>query len=1032
MKILHIDLAVIGNEYAEVRFFWDNPNDYEPRKLPLTQISELIERSETYYYTCLPDDYAKTGQALYQWLDGSNRVLENNINQYKREGIILAIAALEKLAHLPWEILHNGQRFLVDSRPAVIPIRWVKDNNSNSLTFKEYPANRALNVLFMATSPHGIEPELDFEAEEAKILQATKRQPLCLTVEESGCLKELGYLLKDYDQNYFDVVHLTGHATFKDNKPCFITETEVGDAEFSSAEDIADEIQFQYPPLIFLSGCRTGYLRNEGVIPSMAQELLSKGAKVVLGWGDKVLDTQAAAAAGFFYQNLSAGMTVTEALACTYQALLKNLGTAVRGDWHLLRLYVTTTIPGALVKRNAIKSIPPSFTALKFLDSGGKVRVATREAFVGRRRQLQNCLRSLKINNEKIGVLIYGFGGLGKSTLAARLCERFSVAETEIIVWWQQVDETKIVKTLADKLINPDFKDLRENLRNSNEELKYRLAHLFRELGKKAEKRFLLLFDDFEWNLEHRQGKYLLKPDVAKFFSALVWAIQETSSLHRIIITCRYEFELDLLNYFHKEPLDSFRKSDLQKKLNRLPAFNSEVIDKKLIKQCLTLADGNPRLLEWLNDEVLMRGNVEAILSQLEASSDDWKGKIIWEELYQQIDEPLKQILSHCLVFKIPVPLSTLETVCESIYGCQEGLSRAIRLGLIEVSPETTGSHQLYRVSRILPHIISSIQLPPELLVYSLYGKASKNLYELWGNKKNESPEKWQEIFRLILANRENPSRFRQGFYRMLEVQYNKAADNAYEFELRQVASDLGEDNLCTQLEHYLQQGKWREADEETAWIFYQIMVKKNHQDWKKLLNNFPCKMLKEINQLWLSYSKGKFGFSIQAETYRGLIDPICSNDTISWNYMGFPRGPHCTISVYFKQEKWKNFGVRVGWNQGKEWLSYEKVMNQLRELENRKNGVLPLLLYTRLVGVGNMMEDCVEIMSRGDSYYNEMQRVLGSAGSTSVGRGFDGRGDDPAALSGRLWMIYSLVERLVTCKLVPGDCCTILNNWYY
>lgn len=1028
MKILHIDLALIGNEHAEARYFWDNPNDYQIRQQPLTEISELITRSETYYYTCLPDDYAKTGQALYHWLDGSNRILENKINQYKREGIVLAIAALEKLAHLPWEILHNGQRFLVDSRPAIIPIRWVKDNNSNSLTFKEEPANRALNVLFMATSPHGIEPELDFEAEEAKILQETKRQPLYLTVEESGCLKELGYLLQDYDRNHFDVVHLTGHAKFKDNKPCFITETEVGDAEYSSAEDIADEIQFQCPPLIFLSGCRTGYLGNEGVIPSMAQELLSKGAKAVLGWGDKVLDTQAATAAGFLYQNLSAGMTVTEALACTYQALLKNLVPAVRGDWHLLRLYVAATIPGALVKRKAIKSVPPSSTAPKFLDPEEKVRVATREAFVGRRRQLQNCLRSLKINTEKIGVLIHGFGGLGKTTLAVRLCDRFPVAETEIVVWSQQVDEPKVVKKLADKLINPEFKDLRQNLRNSNEDLKYRLAHLFRELGKKAEKRFLLLFDDFEWNLEQCQGKYVLKPEVAEFFSALVWAIQETSTIHRIIITCRYEFESDLLNSFHKEPLDSFRKSDLQKKLNRLQAFNSEVIDKRLIERSLTLADGNPRLLEWLNDEVLLRENAEAILSQLEASSDDWKGKIIWEELYQQIDEPLKQILSHCLVFKIPVPISALEAVCESIYGCQEELSGAIRLGLIEVSPETTGSHLLYRVSRILPHIISGIKLPPEPLVYSLYGKAAKKLYELWGNQKNESREKWQEIFRLTLADRENPSRFRQGFYRMLEVQYNKEADNAYEFELRQVASDLGEDNLCTQLETYLQQGKWREADAETAWIFYHVMVKENHQDWKKLLNNFPCEMLKEINQLWLFYSKGKFGFSLQAETYRGLRAPIDFGGTIYSDCTMEIDGtiyPNHTIriyskdAIYSKQENWKNFGVLIGWKQGEEWLNPEKVMNQLSELENRRNGVLPLLLYTRLVGIGNIIEDTVEMLLQSDSYYNEIQRVLGPAPLKEIGGGWDVRmDDDSAALSGRLWMIYSLVERVITCKL--------------
>ena len=96
----------------------------------------------------------------------------------------------------------------------------------------------------MASSPRDHFPELDFEVEEGSILEATKRSPLFLEVEESGCLTELGYLVESQEENFFDVVHLTGHATFEDGKPCFITETEYGEAEYSSAEDIATELQF--------------------------------------------------------------------------------------------------------------------------------------------------------------------------------------------------------------------------------------------------------------------------------------------------------------------------------------------------------------------------------------------------------------------------------------------------------------------------------------------------------------------------------------------------------------------------------------------------------------------------------------------------------------------------------------------------------------------------------------------------------------------------------------------------------------------
>ncbi|MCG6137730.1 MAG: CHAT domain-containing protein [Nostoc sp. LLA-1] len=343
MNILHLDLKPVGNQYAEFRFFWDNPNVYQSRQLPLAEIADLIKNAETGYYTRLPEEYSKTGQALYNWLDGSDRIFQQALDQYEDSDIVLAIATTESLAHLPWEVLHNGDEFLVERIPAIIPVRW-RNNNSTQLTWDEQKKDRALNVLFMATSPFGIKPVLDFEAEEGRILEATKRIPLSLAVEESGCLEELGVFVKQKEKGHFDVFHLTGHATEKDGKACFITETELGEAEYSSAEDIAKKLQTRLPKIIFLSGCRTGY-SNTSTVPTMAETLLKKGATAVLSWGDKVRDSDAIKAAETLYKSLSAGDTFTEAVAQTYQELIK----IKARDWHLLRLYVAKKLPGALV-----------------------------------------------------------------------------------------------------------------------------------------------------------------------------------------------------------------------------------------------------------------------------------------------------------------------------------------------------------------------------------------------------------------------------------------------------------------------------------------------------------------------------------------------------------------------------------------------------------------------------------------------------------------------------------------------------------
>ncbi len=771
MDVLHISLTEQDKDYVSLRYFWDNPANYKEHTLSLAEIKKLIDRAETDYYTRIPVENATTGQVLYNWLDKSDRLLANALNQPHQQGLIVVIASDKGLANLPWELLHDGEYFLVEKTPPIIPVRWV--SNGKPIVRANSPQNRPLNVLFMATSPLGVEPALDYEAEEGQILEATQRTPVDLRVEESGCLTELGYVVREYEKGHFDIFHLIGHATHQDRKPCFLTEDEFGNRVYSSTAEIAEALQSSLPLLIFLSGCRTGY-SSDGAVPSMAEELLNQGANAVLGWGDRVRDTDATAAASKLYWHLSQGGTVTEAISSTYQTLIEQRAR----DWHKLRLYVADTLPGALVtplRTKGRKRLPRPTTTLEFRDDEGHLRVASRKDFVGRRRQLQNCLRTLKTDYDKVGVLIYGMGGWGKSSIASRLWDR--LPEYEKVLWWRQIDESYLIKKLRYKLINPQTRELIADLENSQFELKSRLAYLLSQLAEQGEKPYLLILDDFEWNLEPREGRYILKAEVAPILAALVEAIQETGTDNRIIITCRYDFDSELWSFFYKQGLEPFRKSELTKKLNRLEHFSPGKIPEDVRKRALNLADGNPRLLEFLNNEVLGRKDVEAKLKELEQSPELWKDKIIWEELYQLIDEPLQQVLSYCFVYELRVPMVALEAVCHSLPNYQQQLQRGLDLGLIEVSSEPREENRVYRVSRILPHIILSIRLPQEPKVYSLYRKAHNKLHQLWGNENNKSEEKWREIFRLLFADKENTTRFREGFSKMLEVQYNGEAD---------------------------------------------------------------------------------------------------------------------------------------------------------------------------------------------------------------------------------------------------------------
>jgi hypothetical protein len=64
---------------------------------------------------------------------------------------------------------------------------------------------------------------------------------------------------------------------------------------------------------------------------------------------------------------------------------------------------------------------------------------------------------------------------------------------------------------------------------------------------------------------------------------------------------------------------------------------------------------------------------------------------------------------------------------------------------------------------------------------------------------------------------------------------------------------------------------QWKEADELT----WKLMLKAAKREQLELgldyLENIPCSDLKTIDQLWVKYSQGKFGFSIQKQLYLSL-----------------------------------------------------------------------------------------------------------------------------------------------------------------
>lgn len=72
-----------------------------------------------------------------------------------------------------------------------------------------------------------------------------------------------------------------------------------------------------------------------------------------------------------------------------------------------------------------------------------------------------------------------------------------------------------------------------------------------------------------------------------------------------------------------------------------------------------------------------------------------------------------------------------------------------------------------------------------------------------------------------------------------------------------------------TNLRDLLAAGKWKEADKETR----KVMLKATRQEdqgyfTSESIDNFPCDDLRTIDQLWVKYSQGRFGFSVQKKIW--------------------------------------------------------------------------------------------------------------------------------------------------------------------
>lgn len=84
---------------------------------------------------------------------------------------------------------------------------------------------------------------------------------------------------------------------------------------------------------------------------------------------------------------------------------------------------------------------------------------------------------------------------------------------------------------------------------------------------------------------------------------------------------------------------------------------------------------------------------------------------------------------------------------------------------------------------------------------------------------------------------------------------------------------------------------EYREADEQTRKIMYELSGLNGGYIDAQSMSKIPCEDIKRLDQLWIQHSDGKFGFSVQR-------------------------------NIWKKQPNSDDFGDRIGWRSGGKWLT--------------------------------------------------------------------------------------------------------------
>jgi tetratricopeptide (TPR) repeat protein len=282
-----------------------------------------------------------------------------------------------------------------------------------------------LRVLVIVSRPVDA-PALDSVRERNAILDSLK------AAQESG-LFEIHFLWPPTHDRLVEVlanceyhaVHFDGHGSLLKGSACLLFETEYCEKDFIDAETFANSLSNTSTRLVVLSACQSAAINNASPLSSVAPALSAAGIPAVVAMQFPITLKSATTFSRHFYSAISRFNAVDDAVLQGRKALFPT-----KDEWFIPVLYRASSA-GPLFKQQNAAGRPEAPAAAVCRRFGG---IPDATHFVGRGEELARLSRAVAEGPNC--VVIWGPGGIGKTSLAAEYVRRQDWRYPDGVLWF--------------------------------------------------------------------------------------------------------------------------------------------------------------------------------------------------------------------------------------------------------------------------------------------------------------------------------------------------------------------------------------------------------------------------------------------------------------------------------------------------------------------------------------------------------------------------------------------------------------------